>query len=460
MKKLLKISSILTVAVLGFAPIANAKSKPKKKHPKVAEVVTASISPEETQLSEEFETESEIAAYVKELKNSRRPASGVVAEETRCKWMADFQASLLSARTGADINARLNDLNPGAAAASKTDLGSVYARFEASDDAKDPKCNDFKYFGARMLPFRKMGGYVWRMVPVVEGGQIVASQELLLGALRNMAEEIAIHAPGSHNEAIFRFFTEPQAGQTKRFENERDVQNFYVAELAPQISTAIKRISAIKLSTPISLDERLRFGDVQMASGEKKFRLIGEAEKHAVLARMWRRMAAINVFAAYDQVGYLEVRRDLGRKQGIDAAISGGVLSAISDSEINGVTREERVRILKGKHSNPNFWNLDPKNGAAHMQFAYIDLYNSVNEMRKSNAALKLPLEKESNDWLLEPEVMLSRSDQTDHTLAQLWPLVIPANPKYVAHDTKSGAKYSEGETKLSSAAHRCRSHG
>lgn len=372
----------------------------------------AEVAKELGEYFKEFDSGVRTTEQYKEIKKAisqfRYPAQNHNTEAVVSSKMAGFRTALIACRTGECINGLF------------VKLEKDYDAFEKSKDFNNPEYLDYRYFGARILPAAKMAGYVWRMVAAVE--KIRPVQEMLVGALRSVAEEIKIHAPDSHNEAIFHFLTEPQVGHLVRFENEKMVQDFYGKVILPAIQKATARIVAIQKMyqtnpglSPITYDQQLRFGTVSFpGKGEKRYRFIGPAEVASVLSRLYRRQAAILTFISYDMNGYLKFRKEVGKAQGID--IMFGALG-----QTGRLTREDRVYLMRKYVNGKARANVKDT-----MARAYVALGQSVQNQEIAKVAIET---EHDGDWLLEPEFFNARREVTGVALENLKAMTLTPGP-------------------------------
>ncbi|MBI3542011.1 MAG: hypothetical protein HY075_01870, partial [Deltaproteobacteria bacterium] len=142
------------------------------------------------------------------------------------------------------------------------------------------------------------------------------------------------------------------------------------------------------------------------------------------MARFHRRMSTISQLEAYNINGNIALRKEIGRKVGVDVALS----SSFGGSEalsIDGMTRVERVKIAK---SHPELFRLR-SNGKFWMKRAYMHL-NKWAEYT-SHAWDLVQGERNSHlDSLLDPDLFTGRNEQTEKALANLKRLVPPLGSK------------------------------
>lgn len=451
----MKFTKLACAVVIGVGLVASSHSDDQQPATVTAkDTATVGFDNQNLELQDTFSTAADTGwstEQFKSLQNSIEKESGRFLSTNRKKtvhadaskissYMTKFRERLLAAKTGEDI-AELFD-----------SLDKDYKSFSDNKTAFNDIANaDFRYFYARVSPTRKMGGIAWRMVPAVE--KIRASQEILVGVLRTMAEQVMIHSPGTHHEAMFRYLTEPQKGMLTRFKDENDIQTFFVKEVAPELQTSINSIKSlvnVVSNQPIVYDSRLRFGEASFPDkAEKQYRLIGGAELASVLARLHRRLAAIQVFTAYDFRGYLQIRDQVSYQQGM-AIANAPILDLFAGKpDIGDLTREGRMQIMKSR-AFVNFGKIVPAgkwgkrangqpyySGEELMKFAYNNLYQSAQFLKIANDALEKRDEKfENSDWLLDPAFIVQRDDLNHVALDNLLALTEAGDYKNHANDS------------------------
>jgi len=429
-------------------PAKSAKSKTKAKAPPKMEY-RASEAFEEAALNSWRADDFKKFAKQLDDEKSRRPANdrreAHADPKDISKYMHDFQERLLAARTSADVNKLFKDLE------------AQYAEFSANAAAfNDPKNQDFKYFYARVSPARKMGGYTWRMVPAIQ--KVRASQEVLVGMIRSIAEQVMVHTGASHHEALFRYMTEPQPDYMTQFRTENDVQAFYINEVAPSIQKSLNILKSLNLKKPIVYNSQLRFGDASFPDkNEKQYRLIGGAEHASIMARLHRRLAAIQVFCAYDFTDYLKIRDMLSHEQGM-AIVDAGVFAALARKpDIGDLTRQRRVEVMKefpkfGGLVQAGKWGKKPNgqpsdSGATLMKYAYNNLYQSAVLLDAARQSLdhRDASFAANSDWLIDPSVFGAREELNETATKNLLALTSPgqfkANSTEFVDDSKKGQR-------------------
>lgn len=366
--------------------------------------------------------------FAKEAK--RRPSNGAVAsEDLMSPELVAFRNKIVKARDADEFQAILKDV-------------------DANYDAIPASANDLKFVAARMVTFLPWRGATWRLTPLVHN--IVITQQMLLMTMRNMAEQVMIHEPDSHLLAQMGFLTIPDATVIdKPFKSEEEFSRFMATDVYQSLSKAMKRLEKLQMTnvsasgkdSPMVYDAKIRFGEHAFNNdyaGPDRFKLVGEADRFATLARYHRRMAAISQAAAYNWNGHLGLRRDIGRKFGVDAAISSAFDFSSNNVFIDGVTREDRVSVLRNaKYA--QLYTLKGDTGKAWMKNAYKHLHQ--NWVYLDQAWTDLKKREVSDFWQLDPEIFQARKEQVESGLANMKELVGKDEGQSVAriHGAMSG---------------------
>ncbi len=257
---------------------------------------------------------------------------------------------------------------------------------------------------------------------------------MLLSTIRAFAEQLMTFEPDTQWQAYMTFFAIPSPAllwpvenkgdgvkrPDQRFYVENDLVDFLATDVYQALGTAIKRMAKLKTtieingkSTPLVFDGRIRFGENafnQSYDAVDRFALIGESEKFAAMARFHRRMAMISQLVAYNMNGNIALRKEIGKKYGVDATLSG----MLSDDAlgVDGLVRSERVKIAKG---HPRLFTLRNKEW---MKTAYLHLNKWAEYLGRAWEGLQT--ERDNYDMLLDPDVFAGRHEQIDKSIANL----------------------------------------
>jgi hypothetical protein len=350
----------------------------------------------------------------------RRPSGGAMVgtEDMLSKEYVDFREKIIHCKTGDAFYALLRDY----------DKDSYYNAIPAH-------ANDLKFAVARMSGWLPMRGIAWRMTPLVH--KVVVTQQMLLTTLRNYAEQMKINEPDSHVQAQMLFLTMPSVELIgKQFTTESQFVSFLTQEVYPSLARSAKRLQAIKMvnvqggkESPLVFDARIRFGEDAFNANYnayERFKIEGEAERYAALARIHRRMFNIASMAGYNWNGHLALRREIGQKFGVGAAESTlfDMVPGESDPFVKGVSRDERVKIIK--RYNKLYTLIDKNNkdgvGRTWTKRAYFHLHESAMFLEKTWAYIK----KEDPSYVMQidPEVFIGRKEQIEAGIANLKKLV------------------------------------
>ncbi len=293
------------------------------------------------------------------------------------------------------------------------------ALLEELDKNYDGYPEDMKLLVARITPLRQMGGFFWRVIPILSKARM--TQEIGSGALRAVYSQMAIKFPDNVDKVVFQYLTQPQPGLLQQFTSERDLQVFAHVTLYPALKTSIKRIEGLNLAAkPVVFDARLRFGEDSFpGSSTNRFHLVGEAERFTMLSRLHRRLFMIAVFCAYDLDGLMKYRAAVGKKLGVDVAALQELnpLSSYfgdAQAELGGITRETRVAMMK---KFPNLYKLRSADEPATTSFGKRAMVLAYSHFRMhvsylSNAWKVLQKSGRAGTSVLDPEFFESRKEQ------------------------------------------------
>lgn len=353
-------------------------------------------------LAENFKAESK-----------RRPAGATVAgtEDMLSKEYVEFRNKIIKCRTGVDFF-------------------EVIKSYDAKYDQIPASANDLKFTIARMAAWMPMKGIIWRMTPMVH--QVATTQEAILASLKNFSEQVKINEPNSQVEAHMLFLSMPTADLVgKQFHVESEFISFLAKEVYPALKKSVQRIEALKMvnvqkngeETPIVFDGKIRFGENSFNGNYddyERFKVLGEAERFAALARIQRRMYSIAVATAYNWNGHLALKRDIGKLYGIGVAESAlfDALPGDADPYLRGVSRETRVATTK-KYK--NLYTLTPY-GKDWMALAYFHLHKSGIFLEETWKNIK----NNDNHYIsqIDPEVFMARKEQNEVAIMNIKKLV------------------------------------
>lgn len=318
---------------------------------------------------------------------------------------------------------------------------------EELDTNYDTYPEDVKLLVARISPLRKMGGFFWRVLPMLNHARM--AQEVGSGALRAVYAQMAIKFPDNVDKVVFQYLTQPQEGLLEQFASERDLQVFAHLSLYPALKTSIKRIEKLNLTDkPVVFDARLRFGEDSFpGSSTNRFHLVGEAERFTMLSRLHRRLFMIAVFVSYDLDGLMKYRAAIGKKMGVDVA---GLqeLNPMSSyfggaqAEIAGLTRETRVKMMS---KYPSLYTLRSANEPASTSFGKRAMILAYNHFRMhvlylTNAWQVLQKSGRAGNSVLDPEFFESRKEQIDEAMSVAVKLVPKdVSEAYPIHSNRLG---------------------
>lgn len=345
--------------------------------------------------------------------SKRRPSGGAMVgtEDMISKEYAEFRDKLIKSRTGGQFY-------------------DVIKEYDAKYDQIPAHANDLKFAVARLAAWLPMRGVVWRMTPLVH--KVVVTQQVLLTSLRNIAEQVKINEPDSHVEAQMLYLTMPDPELLgKQFNVESDFITFLANEVYPSLKKSVARLEAVKMvnvqeggkETPIVFDGRIRFGENAFNSNYdafERFKIVGEAERFAALARINRRMFAIASMTAYNWNGHMALRREIGKLFGVGAMESAlfDILPGEDNVYLAGATRDQRVAIMKKYKT---LYTLAP-NGKQWMKLAYYHLHRSGLFLEQTWSSIK----NEDPNYVmqLDPEIFTARKEQVEIGVANMKKMV------------------------------------
>lgn len=397
--QLLLLSSLLIFSSLSFA--ATKKKMGNGDNSKVPSQNLAAPSWDELQALTSQDLERIPNNFMNESK--RRPAnsSQVGTEDMLSKEYVAFRNELLKARTGQQFN-------------------DVIKKYSDNFDKIPLSARDLKFTIARMAAWLPMRGVIWRMAPMVH--KITTTQAGLVASLKNFSEQVKINMPDSHLEAQMLFLTMPTPELVgKEFHTESDFVTFLMTDVYEALKTSGKRLIILKMynegpngtQLPMLFDGKIRFGDDAFGDNYdsfERFKVVGEAERTAALARIHRRMYAISVMGAYNWNGHLAVKKEIGALFGMGIAESAlfDALPGEDDPYLRSVSREARVKVIK---KYPELYKRTP-NGQSWMNLAYYHLYTSGQYLGKTWENIK----NNTSGYVaqLDPEVFMARKEQVE----------------------------------------------
>ncbi len=347
---------------------------------------------------------------VVEEKKNRATGRSIASEDKVSGDFKNFRDEMIAVRDGIQFEKVLTTW------VEKLDMNE-------KDPQNNPLENDAKFMIARMRAFLPMKGIAWRMTPMVH--KVPVSQEVLLATLRNYAEQIMINEPDSHVQAQMMYFTMPLPGVKKPMNIEADFITFLLKEVKPELTKSIKTLEAMANSRQMQrkaegrdvglyIDTKLRFGSNSFNGTDyapyERYKAVGYGELFAAIARIHRRIAAIEIMGAYDWNRHFQFRQSVAQKFGIGKAQDDLVEWIDGLPYISGMTRKERAKILVNSRAYDSLYTLVKNGGSAHLANAYKEMSQSAFYLVKAWEVL----EKEDLDraWQLDPELFRGRKEQ------------------------------------------------
>ena len=407
--QLLILSSLLVFNFQSFAAAKNTKEAGDNSRVPPQDLAAPPIDELIRLTNQDFET---IPANFK-AESKRRPAgsSEVGTEDMLSKEYVQFRNQLLKSKSGADFEKAITTYN------------NNYKNIPNT-------ARDLQFTIARLAAWLPMKGIIWRMTPMLHN--TTTTQALLLASLKNFTEQVEINMPDSHVEAQMLFLTMPTADLLgKEFHTEGDFINFLATDVYQALKTAVERLSVIQMHNdgpsgkplPIVFDGKIRFGNNAFNNGYddyERFKILGEAERTASIARIHRRMYSISTMAAYNWNGHLALRKEIGKKFGYASAKATlfEALPGVDNTYLNSITREERTSIIR-QYS--KLYVRTP-NGQSWMSRAYFHLHESGKYLAKTWDNIK----NNTSDFVaqLDPEVFMARKEQVEAGIMNINKLV------------------------------------
>lgn len=318
--------------------------------------------------------------------------------------------------------------------------------YDAKYDSIPASANDLKFIVTKLSTWLPFKGIIWRMAPLAHN--VASAQQVLVTTLKNFAEQVQINEPSSHVQAQLLYLSMPTADLVgKEIKAESDFVKFVAVDVYSSLTKAIKRLETIHMAniqkngrqTPIVFDGKIRFGENSFNNSYddyERFKVVGEAERFATIARYYRRKASIAFMAAYHWNGHLELRRKIGALYGVGVAESGlfDVLPGAGQVFIRGVSRQKRQDIIK--NANPDIYARDEKEGKKWMKLSYDHLHKAVVYLTKTWKMIKNNDQQYINQ--LDPEVFMARKEQVEIGLMNM-------NKLYGASEKQSGTASING---------------
>ena len=355
---------------------------------------------EEMEFFNDQEIEKLSANFIAESK--RRPAGSTIVgtEDMLSKEYVEFRNQAIKISNGVEF-------------------ADFLKKYDDMYDKIPAHANDLKFAVARMSTWIPFKGIIWRMTPMVH--EVASTQSALLATLKNVAEQVKINMPDTQVEAHLLYMSMPTPELVGReFKIESDFITYLAIEVYPSLEKSVKRLQQLQMNnvtknglSPIVFDAKIRFGENTFNDNYddfERFKVLGEADRFAALARTHRRMYNIAFMAGYNWNGHLALRRDIGKMFGIGVAESAlfDSLPGADDVYLRSVSRESRVNAIK-KYS--KLYTLN-SNGQGWMTLAYSHLHFSGVYLGKTWDNIKN--NTSSYAAQLDPEVFMARKEQVE----------------------------------------------
>ena len=219
------------------------------------------------------------------------------------------------------------------------------------------------------------------------------------------------------------FLTMPSADlMGKQFKVESDFITYLSMEVYAALNKAARRLERLKMvntqadgkTTPIVFDAKIRFGQDSFGSAYDafdRFKVMGEGERFAALARVHRRMYNIATMTSYNWNGHLDLRKEIGKLYGVEAAKAElfDILPGEDNVYVKGATRQKRVEMIRRNYK--KLYTLAP-HGKDWMKLAYYHLHKSGLFLSKAWDYIKT--EDMNTVMQIDPEVLMGRKEQVE----------------------------------------------
>lgn len=401
---------LMLTSLMMFSFTAAAKSPKVQDNSNVAPQNVTPPVIEELGFFNDQQIDSLASNFIAESK--RRPAGSTVAgtEDMLSKEYVQFRNELLKTRTNIEFF-------------------NLIKKYDADYDKIPASANDLKFTIARMATWLPLKGIVWRMTPMVHN--IATTQSALLATLKNFAEQVKINVPDSHVEAQMLFLTVPTPDMVgTEFKVESDFIAYLSEDVYASLQKSVKRLQAINMynvdgknKAPILFDGKIRFGENAFSENYddyERFKVVGEAERFAALARTHRRMYSIAVMTAYNWNGHLALRSKIGKLYGMGIAESAlfDALPGADDVYLRGVSRKKRVATI---NEFTKLYTLTSV-GQGWMSTAYFHLHMSGKYLGKTWENIKNNTSQYAAQ--LDPEIFMARKEQVEVGMMNIKKLV------------------------------------
>lgn len=216
---------------------------------------------------------------------------------------------------------------------------------------------DLRMVVSQLLPLRAFRGFVYRLRPLAMQAKVTDS--MLVTWAKGIAGGVASLMPETHNQVVFRYFTEPFESDIGTIRTEADLQRFLRTSVYSAVRKMVSRIhpAALKFSDHtgryLVWDNRLIFGKSSFPNqGEERFRHFGEAERLAILSIAHANLYSIVFFNSFEWKGMMALTKDYGRLVGFDSL----------GSEVHGLSARKRYELLSRYSRTGSSWDLkNPK---------------------------------------------------------------------------------------------------
>lgn len=271
--------------------------------------------------------------------------------------------------------------------------------------------DDMKLIVAVLSPMRVMRAFTYKVYPLVTQEKVAHSA--ILTRVLNFAAFMKINLPTDQWNAGFKYLTEPMMeDDLARINSPEELQAFVGTKLYPAFLKASKRINAIDLgSNPVVWDNKLLYGTGSFQDNFKRYQLVGEAERLAVLAGIHASLGDMARFQAYNVDQYLSLTKDLSSLYGYDSMFS--PVDGLTAQKVQHVFMKPKYRSLFTLRENGE-GNLQAsyrhtKESTRLFVLAWQELKNrDSNDLQVLRSAMVMPFSTEIDKSIEASEKMIS----------------------------------------------------
>jgi hypothetical protein len=310
LKSLLLLSCIFLIS---FSHPANA-AKPAHKAFKIAAPLEEGLVP--------VLTDAEYEKMNAETKGDIKARN--IAAEDRLDYATlvddDFKnltADLVGGTHWADKHEKANSKTAGVKTPEK--LAEVIADYEGRYNNLS---NGAKIVTAQLIALKPFRGILYRLRPLAEAQHTPFIHGMIISYLRGVNAGINNLFPSEQWKAGFEYISKPYPGMGKQIFDEQDFYDYIAKELRPSVGNLSNRISALKLTQPVYLDNKIFWANANFVSDHDRFVTVGITEKYAYMSAIYFSLASINNALAYDWTDLFKATQSYWTLYGFNTAFA------------------------------------------------------------------------------------------------------------------------------------------